>query len=427
MTKQQYLSRPIVKEFIEWLKRCDQDFAHSYFNRRTKKNWKCKSLNDAFQKYNWSFKNSEGKTKFKYSDNENELNMLSEKLKEAYKNKNIENLFQYSSKICKWGGVLGGVKFGNLKTLIENKSYLLEKYEKTEIAMSGLSADDEILGDIFNMNAGFTKIYSLLFDRLIIYDSRVGAALCLIVKDFCLIKGVKKIPSELKFGWSKAKEDKYALNPKNRKPDKVGEDEFPDFNTKHKSHVHSKSMLRASWLIEKFITSTKGKNNVSKKMREFEAALFMIGYDLPLKSVEIKDKHQFKTKKKNIFFDVTVDDDGIKIISIKSNFEFKFKQLEDIKTQLKENFKYDKFPLAVNGTKISKNIEKLGLGIILKRITKKSHHAASYLGPFLEEIGTFENHKEIEKSKNPITNWKVNKKNDCISIKQLIEEYYSDN
>ena len=78
MTKQQYLSRPIVKEFIEWLKRCDQDFAHSYFNRRTKKNWKCKSLNDAFQKYNWSFKNSEGKTKFKYSDNENELNMLSE-------------------------------------------------------------------------------------------------------------------------------------------------------------------------------------------------------------------------------------------------------------------------------------------------------------------------------------------------------------
>jgi hypothetical protein len=424
MTKQEYLKRPIVNNFIEWLKKCDNDYKHSYFNRRSKKKWICKSLDDAFKRYNWSFKNSEGQTKFEFSDNENELNMLSENIKEAYKNKNIDNLFQYSSKICKWGGVLGGVKFGNLKTLIKNKSYLFEKYKKTEIVMSSDTANDEKLGDIFNMNAGFTKIYSLLFDKLIIYDSRVGAALCLLVKDFCSINGISKIPNELKFGWSKAKEDKYALNPKNRNPGKVGEDEFPDFNSRHKSHIHSKSMLRASWLIEKFITSTKGKDNVSKKMREFEAALFMIGYDLPIKSEEIKNKYQFKTKKKNIFFDVIIDDVGIKIISIKSNFEFKFKQLEDIKTELKENFKYNKFPLAVNGTKISKNKEELGLGIILKRITKKSHHAASYLGPFLEEIGVLENHKEIEKSKNTITYWKVNKNNYSITIKQLIEEYY---
>ena len=128
-----------------------------------------------------------------------------------------------------------------------------------------------------------------------------------------------------------------------------------------------------------------------------------------------------------LFRSVIIHDDGIKIISIKSNFEFKFKQLEDIKTELKESFKYNKFPLAVNGTKISKNKEELGLGIILKRITKKSHHAASYLGPFLEEIGVLENHKEIEKSKNTLTYWKVNKINDSITIKQLIEEYYSDN
>jgi len=426
MTKQQYINSPIVLDFIEWVKKCDQDYAHSYFNRRTKKNWKCKSINDAFQKYNWSFKNSEGDTKYEYSDNEKELNMLSKYLKEAYKNKNIEDVFKYSSKICKWGGVLGGVKSGNLKTLIENKSSLLEKYKNTEIAMCSPNTNDEKLTGIFNMNAGFTKIYSLLFDRLIIYDSRVGAALCKLVKDYCSIKGMNKIPNELKFGWSKSKEGSHALNPKNRNPGNVGKDEFPNFNSTSKKNIHSKSMLRASWLIEKFITSTKGKDNVSNKMREFEAALFMIGYDLPIKSVEKINKYQFKTKKKNIFFDVIVDDDGIKINSEKSNFKFKFKQLEDIKNDLKQNFKYNKFPLAVNGTKISKNIEEPGLGTTVYKFTKKSH-GASYLGPLLEEIGALKYCEVISKKNKSIINWKVNKNNDDCSIQILIEEYFTDN
>ena len=425
MTKQQYLNSPIVLEFIEWVKQCDQDYAHSYFNRRTKKYWKCKNLNDAFQKYNWSFKTSKGETKFKYSDNENELNMLSKNLREEYKNKNIEDVFKYSSKICKWGGVLGGEKSGNLKTLIENKSSLLEKYKNTEIAMCSNNANDEKLTDIFNMNAGFTKIYSLLFDRLIIYDSRVGAALCKLVKDYCSIKRINKIPNELKFGWSKPKEGSHALNPKNRNPGSVGKDEFPNFNLRPKLNTHSKSMLRASWLIEKFISSTKGKDNLSKKMREFEAALFMIGYDLPINSVEKINKFQFKTKKKNIFFDVIVDDDGIKINSEKSHFKFKFKQLEDIKNDLKQNFKYNKFPLAVNGTKISKNIEEPGLGTTVYKITKKIH-GASYLGPLLEEIGALE-YCEVISKKNKCIKWKVNKKNDDFLIQMLIEEYFSDN
>ena len=51
------------------------------------------------------------------------------------------------------------------------------------------------------MNSGFTKIYSLIVQDFIIYDSRVGAALGLLIKCFCEDKQKEKIPEELRFAW----------------------------------------------------------------------------------------------------------------------------------------------------------------------------------------------------------------------------------
>lgn len=48
------------------------------------------------------------------------------------------------------------------------------------------------------MNSGFSKIYSLLVDDFIMYDSRVAAALCLLVRRFCEAKGLNEVPGSLK-------------------------------------------------------------------------------------------------------------------------------------------------------------------------------------------------------------------------------------
>jgi hypothetical protein len=430
MQKKEYQTDKDVIDFIKFLIECSKKFNHSYINRRTKEIWSCKGIDDAYRKYNWPFKNSKNETKYKYSDNELELNRLSNKLKSAYMNKNIEEIFNYSKLICKWGGVLGGEKKGNLKTLLKNKKELLNKYEDTEKAMCKIFANDQNLGLVFNMNAGFTKIYSLLFDKLIIYDSRVGAALCYLVKKYCEKNKIKKIPDLLKFSWSKAKESKLALNPKNRNPGDIEGDKFPDFNVVNKLQLHAKSMLTASWLIEKYVITRYGNNTkyLSKEMRKFEAALFMIGYDLPIMinfknqiSNQNKNIYDFTTNGKKLNFCVYINDDGIRIKGERksSDFKFTYNQLDEIRKELILQFDYDLFPLSVDGNKINKKIADPGLGMTLNKISKKPHHSASFLGPFLQAIGA------LKYLKGPVISWKVNKDNFDVSIKQLVDEYYN--
>ena len=53
------------------------------------------------------------------------------------------------------------------------------------------------------MNAGYTKVYSLASDGIVIYDSRVGAALCWLVGRFLAsIHHAGPVPDELSFLWS---------------------------------------------------------------------------------------------------------------------------------------------------------------------------------------------------------------------------------
>jgi hypothetical protein len=62
------------------------------------------------------------------------------------------------------------------------------------------------------MNAGFTKYFALACDGVVIYDGRVGAALGLAVKDFCVQRNLDSVPEELSFRWG-------AQNPGKRNPE----------------------------------------------------------------------------------------------------------------------------------------------------------------------------------------------------------------
>ena len=63
-----------------------------------------------------------------------------------------------------------------------------------------------------------TKIYSLLVDDFIIYDTRVAAALGWAIVKYCREQKLEELPEYLRFPWGAAKEAPKTLRPKQRNP-----------------------------------------------------------------------------------------------------------------------------------------------------------------------------------------------------------------
>lgn len=87
-----------------------------------------------------------------------------------------------------------------------------------------------------------TKVYSLICESLVIYDSRVAAALGWIVVKYCQAMGLRQVPTELRFPWAPAKSAPGASNPKQRNPS-AGSLIFP---TLRAGALHAEWNLKAS-------------------------------------------------------------------------------------------------------------------------------------------------------------------------------------
>jgi hypothetical protein len=106
----------------------------------------------------------------------------------------------------------------------------------------------------------------------IIYDSRVAAAFALLIQQY-FNSNNKEFNSVLKLDIPKGRE---SANSEDRRD--IG-DNFGTFTKDYKKHFSSN--VKASWLLSKTVEKVKESNPDSKiKLRELEAALFMIGYDI---------------------------------------------------------------------------------------------------------------------------------------------------
>lgn len=246
------------------------------------KKWRCSSLFHAFQQYEWRFsyedlysgKSIKGSS---YAQSEAALNDLQEKLKNAVESGDNNACFKACEMILKWGGVLGSEAKGNKKILLEMREYLANYLKKAQYYFNGdctLSPSYQL--DLAHgstnlvMNAGFTKIYSLLCEDFIIYDGRVGAALGRLVTKH-LNTNYNEVPEGLKFHYGNAKNIKVNRNPS------VGSHKFMALSTS--SPVHIRNNLKANWIISALnIKEAKGFSEQKNPFRAFEAALFMIGY-----------------------------------------------------------------------------------------------------------------------------------------------------
>jgi len=314
VTKDGYLGSKVVKDFLQFLSgyvHGNERFHHEYRDRQRGSNWGCDSVFGAYANYSYplltQFRVGSSADHNSFAANATVLEKLSEELRQAYgafpgKNtvKQAESgkkLLKASQQVFVWGGVAGPKEkkvtktTGNYLWLEETfpmgqglrdayeKAYSIFFSERPNLSEIGKDGIQKV-----RSNAGFTKIYSLLFDDFIIYDSRVAATLGLFVVKFCSAKKYTAVPDELNFGWMPPKESKKTTSPKKR--DASVANASYDFDRANTEAKHAWSNIRANWIFSRLfeecpnVSPFSALPNKQARLRALESAFFMIGYDL---------------------------------------------------------------------------------------------------------------------------------------------------
>jgi hypothetical protein len=282
--KSEYLQDNDVTDFVQWMKQelaAESARAHGYVRQRGGE-LQFRNLADAFAKYDWPFR-FEGFDGRRYAgrtfqENATVLAGLQQRLRSALTNGGAkardEAVCNAAIEVMRWGGVAPN----NDKWLRLNEAGLAETLQ--DVCARLARSDDAIqFSESLRFNAGMTKVYSLLIDRFIIYDSRVAAALAWFVVAWARKRNLASIPELLQFRCMPAKEAPNAVRRKLRNPSTEGL-KFPPLH--NNPHAHVKWNLRASWILEALLVESPANpfGTGPAASRKLEAALFMWGYDL---------------------------------------------------------------------------------------------------------------------------------------------------
>lgn len=277
MKKAEYLKQ--VKGFIEWMAHHltkDSKLGHHYRRPNEPTPVEFTNLADAMSKYAWPIAAAVRGGEIgdeSLQANTLVLNRLQTALREAGTDLQMRDA---CIAVMQWGGVVNG----NVSWLEKNTAGLATQLAEVSTLFK---ADDDAIERLprdLRFNAGMTKVYSLLLDNFIIYDSRVAAALSWFVMHWALDSKAAAIPDVLCFPCMPAKE---GYDPAIRKLRNPSRDtwQFPRLNSRPRLHAHWN--LRASWLLEAIVKEAVADTvfrQAPQPLRALEAALFMWGYDL---------------------------------------------------------------------------------------------------------------------------------------------------
>ena len=136
-------------------------------------------------------------------------------------------------------------------------------------------ADTSRLNGVRYMNAGWTKVYALMLDGFPIYDGRVGAAMGYLVQQYSTRAGLRQVPPLLCFRWGAAKGGKHNRNPS------MDSLRFRGLTVAN-PRTWAECNLWAAWILGEVCREGKFGGLVPhRQLRTLEAALFIIGYELP--------------------------------------------------------------------------------------------------------------------------------------------------
>ncbi|MCY1261625.1 hypothetical protein D9M68_109430 [compost metagenome] len=247
------------------------------------------TLKDLFDRYWWDRKY--------YEENAETLLRIKNSLRISLKESdpNTVDVYKAVADIMDWG-LHPSAAAANKAWAEEQGPNLSNLLLKGKMALeSEESAFDSFPG--IRMNAGYTKVYALLCENSIIYDGRVGAALCWLVRLHLVREGHKgQIPDTLAFLWSGG------LSAQHRNPSGDG---FVFERLRSGGHGASESWagvnIRANWILE----SARNRSDAEwcrheDGLRKLEAALFMLGYALPAgQDIERANKRTSKRETKH--------------------------------------------------------------------------------------------------------------------------------
>lgn len=395
LTKTQYLANKDVQDFITWLasKVSNGGFPHHYFDRKRKQNWSCNDIADALAKYHWPFKGVAGTPSApagaSYSANQAALVALTAQLGTA---SNDAMMAQACINVFKWGGVTNG----NVSWATSNTPGLhgVISSAATQFRQVLAGGACNSLASGLRFNSGTSKVYALLVNGLIIYDSRVAAALGLAVQRWALARkhAPQQIPSELLFPWAPAK------GQQNRNPGSP----MPRL-THHDQHAWAA-------IYASIVLGEVQKLHPAMSVRDLEAALFMIGYDLPVtvaaahttQATEAGAGHapphstagawqQSSTPTKGVEFDWRFDQASDRILTKRGRdpvLLITIRELADVLTQLHQDFGSSPFQLRNSASEQNRLLP--GIGRAFKKVTQRSAPHSSRVTAICEDIDALE-------------------------------------
>ena len=275
-SKEEYLATNDVRQFVEWLSgvvvgKTEINFPHV--------NGTWATFGEAIQAYAWPNARNNGpavvedgrvwnfpqEAKFHLAanstlqQNDEVLQGLRAGLRNAVGQDSADQA-AWVDAIFLWGGVAHG---GNNVWLTENQPGLRKILLETHFAIS--QNDDDLKLPKLRFNSGMTKVYSLLMDDFIIYDSRVAGALAFLVLRWA---DGQEISDSLMFRCM------HAVGNQTRNPDSA------IFGyTNNNDYLHAKWNIRANWVLQTALERLSGD---APGLRDVESGLFMMGYDLPV-------------------------------------------------------------------------------------------------------------------------------------------------
>lgn len=272
MTKTEYLSRPVVNDFIKYfsqlISNSESVFMQSYKPSNSKQRFQIAHFSEALSQYHWNKKD--------YYSTTTELMQLSERIQQALENSDEFEALMSSIRIFEWGGVINRASVSWLVEKAEQHKLVSAIKESVDILTSNTDEQVHRFNDniALRSDSATTKLFSLASkEKSIIYDNRVGAALGIIIKAYLKSAGYTEVPTELNFMRGDSTRRDQKRNP--------SEGNY-QFDVKKTGAPHALCNLRANWIISQVTNLWQPSIMVqgSSPLREIEAILFMIGYDI---------------------------------------------------------------------------------------------------------------------------------------------------
>lgn len=277
-SKTEYLQLQPVRDFIgqltSWMD--GESFGEHAFKVRDKilpanydRDFFANTLEQAFSRFYWNGNY--------FKENQVQLSSMRTRLRHALATDDAAAVVAVIDDILLWGS---GGKVIKLYTLNRdwarhNQHHLVSKIKQALDILQSDEPDVARFDGELRMNAGFTKVYALAADNVMIYDGRTGAAMGYLVRQFCESRRML-LPEELCFPWAPG------ASTMNRNPST----ELLHFKQlANRSRFHAEWKIRAGWVVNAALAQSSADwCQQPDALRKFESAMFMLGYEIPTSS-----------------------------------------------------------------------------------------------------------------------------------------------